>query len=170
MQMFCHQPSLAENDRSILMQLFSRVPAENYFHRKLCVHFFLERLLQETGAQDGSKTQLEQNTSRSRPNDTNHRKVAFFQNKIDMFNESSGQFKTFNSVSTIPIGVATAFIPLFHYTINSKSHWCSYMTLTSHLLTLGLADFAIIKTSCNIIFDCYYHQGTTQSSQEHVTF
>lgn len=37
-----------------------------------CVCIFLERLLQETGAQDGSKTQLEGNASHSWLNDTNH--------------------------------------------------------------------------------------------------
>lgn len=36
------------------VQLFSRVPAESYFHRMLCMHFS-ERLLQETGAQEGSR-------------------------------------------------------------------------------------------------------------------
>lgn len=34
--------------------LFSGVPAESYFHRMLCMHFS-DRLLQETGAQEGSK-------------------------------------------------------------------------------------------------------------------
>lgn len=35
-------------------RLFSRVPAESYFHRMLCMHFS-DRLLQETGAQEGSR-------------------------------------------------------------------------------------------------------------------
>lgn len=34
--------------------LFSRVPAESYFHRMLCMHFS-DRLLQETGAQEGRR-------------------------------------------------------------------------------------------------------------------
>lgn len=34
--------------------LFSGVPAESYFHRMLCMHFS-DRLLQETGAQEGSR-------------------------------------------------------------------------------------------------------------------
>lgn len=33
-------------------QLLSGVPAESYFHRMLCMHFS-DRLLQETGAQEG---------------------------------------------------------------------------------------------------------------------
>ncbi len=36
------------------VRLFSGVPAESYFHRMLCMHFS-DRLLQETGAQEGSK-------------------------------------------------------------------------------------------------------------------
>lgn len=36
------------------VRLFSRVPAESYFHRMLCMHFS-DRLLQETGAQEGSR-------------------------------------------------------------------------------------------------------------------
>ena len=47
-------PSREWQEHLMQRRFFSGVPAESYFHRMLCMHFS-DRLLQETGAQEGSK-------------------------------------------------------------------------------------------------------------------